>query len=97
METIDLLHSKLDRIESLLTAQKKVLNFDEAAIHTGLSKSHLYKKTSTGGIPCYKPTGKHIYFDREELDRWLLQGRRATTDEIEQRAADYMAGRRAAK
>lgn len=74
-------------IETLLLSQKTVLNFDEVAAYTGLSKSYLYKLTSTGGIPCFKPQGKHIYFSKQEIDRWLLQNRKATTDEIESQAA----------
>lgn len=53
----------------------------EAAILTGLSLSHLYKLTSTNGIPCYKPTGKAIYFNREELEAWMLRGRKATAED----------------
>jgi excisionase family DNA binding protein len=55
-----------------------------------LSQSHLYKLTSAGSIPHYKPNGKKLYFNREELDQWLLRNRNATNDEIEQQAADYL-------
>lgn len=77
-------------IETLLLSQKSVLNFDEVAIYTGLSKSYLYKLTCTGGIPCYKPNGKNIYADRKELDQWLLRNRKATNDEIESQASTYI-------
>ena len=62
---------RLRNIESLLLSQKTVLNFDEGADYTGLSKSYLYKLTCSGGIPCYKPQGKHIYFNKQEIDQWL--------------------------
>jgi excisionase family DNA binding protein len=55
---------KLSNIETLLSSTKTVLNFDEAALLTGLSKSYLYKLTSSGMIPHYKPLGKHIFFNR---------------------------------
>lgn len=77
-------------IEALLLSQKTVLNFDEGAAYTGLSKSYLYKLTSTGGIPCYKPQGKHIYFNKQEIDQWLLQNRRATASELESQAATFV-------
>lgn len=77
-------------IETLLLSQKTVLNFNEVAEYTGLSKSHLYKLTSTGGIPCYKPQGKHIYFDKQEIDRWLLQNRKATNAELEAQASTFV-------
>ena len=68
---------------------KKVLTFDEAAKFTGLSKSYLYKLTSQQRIPFFKPTGKLVYFDREELETWLSQNRIGTVEEIDQRAQSY--------
>ncbi|MEQ9374123.1 MAG: helix-turn-helix domain-containing protein [Imperialibacter sp.] len=81
---------RLCSIESLLLSQKTVLNFEEGAAYTGLSKSYLYKLTSSGSVPCYKPKGKMVYFSRLELDQWLLQNRRATTEEIEQQASTFV-------
>lgn len=77
-------------IESLMLSQKTVLNFDEVAVYTGLSKSHLYKLTSTGGIPCYKPHGKHIYFEKAGIDLWLLQNKKKSNAEIENEAATFV-------
>ncbi len=57
---------KIDRIEKLLLTQKNVLNFSEVELYTNLSKSYLYELTSSGGIPCYKPNGKHLYFKKQE-------------------------------
>ena len=85
---------KLERIEKLLETQqamqKQVLNFNDACIYLELSQSHLYKLTSTGSIPHYKPNGKKLYFKREELDTWLLRNRSNSIDEIEQEAANYL-------
>jgi len=82
-ETLD---QRLRNIESLLLTQKTVLNFDEAADYTGISKSYLYKLSCSGGIPVYKPNGKQLFFNRLELDRWLLRNRKATNQEIEAKA-----------
>lgn len=86
------LKQQLDRIErySLLSA-KDVLCLNDVAILTGLSKSHLYKLTCSRQIPHYKPNGKQIYFDRVEVEDWMRQNRIATTQEIEQTAATYLA------
>lgn len=85
---------KLERIEKLLETQqamqKQVLNFNDACIYLELSQSHLYKLTSTGSIPHYKPNGKKLYFNRQELDNWLLRNRSNSFDEIEQEAANYL-------
>ena len=57
---------------NLELCSKKVLTLDEVAQYTGLSKSCLYKMTSQKVIPHYKPNGKMVFFDREEVERWLL-------------------------
>lgn len=77
-------------IEKMMLSQKNALTFDEGAIFTGISKSHLYKLTSASIVPHYKPRGKMIYFDRAELEKWLLQNRVTPTDEIEAKASTYV-------
>lgn len=52
---------------------KNVLNFEEACEYTGFRASYLYKLTSTGKIPHYKPYGKMIFFRREELEEFLTR------------------------
>lgn len=90
MENLKSIDDRLRNIETLLLSQKIVLTFDEVADYTGLSKSYLYKLTSSGGIPCYKPNGKHIYFNKQEIEKWLLQNRKATHDELDCEAATFI-------
>lgn len=97
MDNLKMIDERLKNIESLLSLQKTVLNFDEVADYTGLSKSYLYKLTCSGGIPCYKPQGKHIYFNKQEIDQWLLQNRKATTRELDNRAATFVTLKNGAK
>lgn len=80
---------RLERIEKGVMMQKNVLTFEEAVMFTGLAKSYLYKLTASGKIPYYKPSGKLIYFQREELERWMLRNPVKTADEIEQQAVNY--------
>ncbi|MGC9343999.1 MAG: helix-turn-helix domain-containing protein [Bacteroidales bacterium] len=91
---MDEIIKRLERLERLIESQgintKEVLNFNETCQYLELSQSHLYKLTSTGAIPHYKPNGKKIYFNRYELDGWLLRNRATSKDEIEQQAADYL-------
>lgn len=91
---MDEIIKRLERLERLIESQgintKEVLNFNEACQYLELSQSHLYKLTSTGAIPHYKPNGKKIYFNRHELDSWLLRNRATSKDEVEQQAADYL-------
>ena len=90
MENLQSIDDRLRNIETLLLSQKTVLNFDEVAAFTGLSKSYLYKLTSSGGIPCFKPQGKHIYFNKQEIDQWLMQNRKATNVELDSQAATFV-------
>ena len=86
--------SKLLSIEKVLNEQKNlkknVLTFTEAAEYLGLSKSNLYKMTSAGKIPFYKPNGKNIYFNRTELDNWIFTNRHASDEELEKQADEHI-------
>jgi excisionase family DNA binding protein len=90
---MDEIIERLENLQRLIKSQgiysKEVLNFNEACLYLELSQSHLYKLTSAGSIPHYKPNGKKLYFKRSELESWLLRNRHASKEEIEQRASDY--------
>lgn len=86
---MDELMERLERIERGVMMQKNVLTFEEAVMFTGLAKSYLYKLTASGKIPHYKPSGKLIYFDRAELEKWMLRNPVKTAEEIEQQAINY--------
>lgn len=91
------IEERLDKIEQLLTAQslqnKVVLNIDEVAQFTGLSKLYLYKLTSKNEIPHSKPNGKNIFFNKSEIEEWLLRNRQATNEELEAEAVNYSVNR----
>jgi len=90
-EYLQRIDARQQNIENMLLSQKKALTFDEAAIFAGVSKSHLYKLTSSKQVPFYCPRGKMNYFDRDELSLWLLQNRVTPADEIEAQASTYIA------
>ena len=82
---------KLTAIESLLVAtQPKPLTLKEAAEFLDFSRSYLYRLTSQGRVPCYKPEGKRVYFDRAELVDWLKRNRIRPQEETEEKAASYI-------
>jgi len=89
MEELLEINEKLQKIESLLTVSKIVLNIDEVVQLTSLSKSTIYKLTSAGGIPHFKQA-KHLYFDRKEIESWLKSNRIKTTDEISKEASSFI-------
>lgn len=57
--------------KTLVSSSRDILNMDEAADYLSVSKSDLYKKTSLNHIKHYKP-GKHIYFYKPDLDKYIL-------------------------
>jgi len=87
------LEKRLSDVEAMVQMMgintKEVLTFDEAAKYLGMSKSYLYKLTSTKRIPHYKPIGKMNYFNRTELEQWLQAKRVSTVGELDQKAQSY--------
>jgi len=87
---------KLDTILAMVTmgamGAKKALTLSEVSILTGLSKSCLYKKTHKREIPYYraKTNSKYLFFDRDEIESWMLGCKVKTTDETEVAAATYV-------
>lgn len=79
-------------LKSISTLNKPVMDIDEAAEYTNSTTSWLYKKTSKGEIPHYKPNGKKLYFKRIELDDWMQRNRIKPNYEIEQEASNRVAG-----
>lgn len=78
---------RLDRLEkNFLLSAKNVLTLSDVAILTGFSRSYLYKLTCQHKIPYYKPTGRGLYFDRKEVENWLLQNRVASEVELQAKA-----------
>lgn len=73
---------------------KEVLTSSEAAKYMGISPSTLYKLTSAKQIPHYKPNGKMCYFNRRELEAWLLSNKVATDAELTAQAKNYCKGGR---
>lgn len=84
MTDLEKIAEQLNRVERYtLLAAKNVLTFEDVALLTGMSKSHLYKLTSTRQIPFYKPNGKNVFFDRSEVEDWLRQNRATTEQEAQ--------------
>lgn len=73
-----------------MMAAKNMLNIDDVAFMLGVSKSCVYKLTCNKEIPYYKPNGKFVYFDRQEVEAWMKQNRQSTNTEIEQLATNHV-------
>ena len=81
-EKVEQLQKRVTDLENVLNVAKDVMNLEEAALFTGMSKSSLYKLTHRQVIPHYKPNGKLIYFEKTELLNWMRQNRISSSTEI---------------
>lgn len=59
------------KLDNICTQTKEYLSLKEAAEFLKISKSTLYKHTSAGEIPFYRPNGKIIVFKKADLINWL--------------------------
>ena len=63
----------LTEIKGLLAHNKKTLNVEDLAQHTGLSKSKIYKLTQQKLIPMgNNPHIRQKFFDKDTIDARLL-------------------------
>lgn len=84
--TLDELISQLERVEKIAYTAKDFLSIDEAAEYLQLSKSHVYKMTSSKEFTVYKPNGKTIFILRDDLNEWIKRNPCLSNAEIERRA-----------
>ena len=74
-DTVASVQKRLDRLETIIeccttAGVKRMLNTEEAASFLGMTVDGLRGLTSKKLIPFYKPNGKNIYFDVDELVAW---------------------------
>lgn len=74
---------------------KNFIQLKEAAEYLGITESYMYKLVHFRKVPYYKPNGKKIFFNVEELDTWIAAGRVATSEELSEAASKHDAQRRA--
>ena len=62
---------------------KDILSFKEATKYLDLSESSLYKLTSELKISFSKPNGGKLYFEKADLDNWMIQNKSKSVVEVE--------------
>jgi excisionase family DNA binding protein len=87
--TLEYVADRLDEIQETLLSAKTMLTAPEAAKYLSISQGYLYRLMSNRAIPAYRPSGKKLFFHREELDRWLMQNPIRTKAEIQESAEHY--------
>lgn len=85
--------------EQLTQAKPKlpdILNIGEAATFLKLKITTLYEKTSRKIIPHFKK-GNKLYFNREDLQKWISTGKVATKQDLEVKASSFLLKRNGTK
>lgn len=98
----ELLNNRLARIETLLQniyskgnaldtieVAPKILTTQTVADYLNLSTSCIYKLTSSREIP-HSKRGKRLYFDKNEIDKWVMRNKCVTNNNINDMANDYL-------
>tara|TARA_R110002072_G_scaffold37715_18_gene109966 strand:- start:6927 stop:7214 length:288 start_codon:yes stop_codon:yes gene_type:complete len=92
MKTIKEVLSEI--LESLKQKDKSIYTFQEGCNYCGISPSSMYKHTSANRIRHFKPQGKLIYFQKEDLDNFMLRNPQSTIEEQQDIAASYSLNRK---
>ena len=50
---------------------KGTFTVEDAALYLGITPSHLYKLVRKYDIPHSRPTNGRIFFNKEDLDKWI--------------------------
>ena len=98
----EIINQRLNRIEKLLEANLEslcntkitnsiptLMTIKDVANYLNLSIPTIYGYTAKKNIPHYK-RGKKLYFDKNDIDEWILEGRQKTIRDIERLADDYI-------
>lgn len=90
------IEERLRLIESSIIPVKRVMSLSEIAEFTGVSESQIYKLTASKKIPFSRPFGRAMYFDRLEVEEWLLSFRIQTEKDTQREANSQILKRRRA-
>lgn len=91
MEPIKLILEKLDYLEQLIIANhKEILSVEELEKYTGFKKSYIYHLVHYNKIPYSKPNGKYLFFQKSEINEWLLKNKYLSDDQIQTKAREYV-------
>tara|TARA_R110002074_G_scaffold310483_1_gene481346 strand:- start:3668 stop:3985 length:318 start_codon:yes stop_codon:yes gene_type:complete len=99
--SFEIINQRLIRIESLLEnlssnikgGYPEIMSLQQLADYLDVSKSSIYKMTSSNKIP-HSKRGKKLYFNKEEITYWALENKVLTQEELESKASLYSLKRR---
>jgi len=89
MTTLEDIAQRLERLEVLVTlSAKDVLDIKDVAELTGYSVKYLRLLIAKRDIPHYR-RGNRLFFNREEIEDWMMGERIPTREEINIKAMGY--------
>lgn len=78
---------RLDYLEQLIiNKDKSILTVEELVQYSGFKKSSIYHLVHYNKIPYSKPNGKYLFFDKAEIDTWLMSNKSLSEDQIKDKA-----------
>ncbi|MEK6495446.1 helix-turn-helix domain-containing protein [Myroides odoratimimus] len=82
---------RLDYLEELIVNQpnKQIMSVDDLVKYTGFKKSSIYHLVHYNKIPYSKPNGKYLFFDKTEIDNWLMSNKSLSEEQIKEKAIKY--------
>lgn len=91
---IDKLNEVLERVTALeqsnRIANRQMLTLNDVMEITSVSRATIMNYVRDGKIPCYKPSGHKLYFDKTEIYDWMKHIRMQSQEEAEQEAINRM-------
>ena len=82
MTTLDDISKRLERLETLVTCNSKaVLNVNETAMLTGYTVKYLRQLIARHELTYYR-RGNRLYFNRNEVENWMMELRIPSNEEI---------------
>jgi len=89
MITLEEIAQRLDRLETLTAlSAKNVLDINDTAELTGYSVKYLRQLIAKRDIPHYR-RGNRLFFNRDEIEDWMMGERVPTKEEMNVRAMGY--------
>ena len=91
MDANEVIIEKLNKLETLLVSSvKQILTVEDLINYTGFSRSYIYKLVHMNILPYSKPNGKTLFFQKKEIDSFLLQNKSVSNAQLTQKAFDYV-------
>ncbi|MEC5166900.1 prophage regulatory protein [Flavobacterium sp. PL11] len=87
----NLIIQKLTQLEKLIIGNnKQIFTVDDVVNYTGFSKSYVYKLVHKNILPYSKVNNRTLFFEKSEIDSFLLQNKSKSISQIEKEAITYV-------